>query len=73
VGDGNRTKYLHDQWLQVQSPKDIAPTIFKLAWRKNNTVAQGLNKGKWMQGLQRMATPEQIQQFIKVRTLAAQV
>jgi hypothetical protein len=29
-------------------------------------VAQGLNNGKWMQGLQRMATPEQIQQFIKV-------
>jgi hypothetical protein len=57
----------------VQSPQDIAPTIFELAWRKNNTVAQGLNNGKWMQGLQRMATPEQIQQFIKVWTLAAQV
>jgi hypothetical protein len=57
----------------VQSPQDIAPTIFELAWRKKYTVAQGLNNGKWMQGLQRMATPEQIQQFIKVWTLAAQV
>jgi hypothetical protein len=34
---------------------------------------QGLQDGKWMQGIQRMATTEEIQRFITLWTLVAQV
>jgi hypothetical protein len=73
VGNGTCTKFWNDKWLQGQIPKEIAPNIFKLAWRKNHTPAQGLNAGKWMQGLQRKVTSEEIEQFIKLWSLIAQV
>jgi hypothetical protein len=45
-GNGTHTSFLHDKWLQGQTPKDLAPTLIKLAWRKNVMVAQANTKGK---------------------------
>jgi hypothetical protein len=40
------------------------PTLFKLAWRKNGTVQNGLNNGNWMKGLQRINSIELIDDFV---------
>jgi hypothetical protein len=32
--------------LQGQTPKDLTPTLIKLAWRKNVMVAQANTRGK---------------------------
>jgi hypothetical protein len=42
VGDGNKTKFWKDRWLNGRAPQDIAPECFRLAWRKNHTVAAAL-------------------------------
>jgi hypothetical protein len=51
IGNGARTHFWHDQWLQGQSPQDLAPALYRLAWHKNITVAQGCTKRKWLNGL----------------------
>jgi hypothetical protein len=51
VGDGNKAKFWHDRWLSGQAPKDLAPTLFRLAWNKNISVAEAINNGKWMRDL----------------------
>jgi hypothetical protein len=73
LGNGNSTKFWTDRWLQGHSPKEISPNIYKLAWRKNCTVAQGLPAGKWKQGLQRIETSEQIAEYISLWNMVAQV
>jgi hypothetical protein len=60
LDNGNLTMFWTDRWLQGHSPKELALNIYKLAWRKNYTVAQGLAAGKWKQSLQRIETSEQI-------------
>jgi hypothetical protein len=64
IGDGKTTKFWEDSWLQGQCPKELAPALHKLAWRKNYTVCQGMEDGKWMRGLQRISTLEEINQFV---------
>ena len=34
VGNGAVAKFWHCSWLQGRAPIDIAPTLYKLAWRK---------------------------------------
>jgi hypothetical protein len=43
--------------------KDIAPDLFKLAWRKKLTLAQAMAQRKWMRGLQRLTTTEETRHF----------
>lgn len=51
IGDGNQALFWHDNWLNGRSPRDIAPDCYRLAWRKNRTVATTLTRRKWMRGL----------------------
>jgi hypothetical protein len=39
VGDGHQTKFWLDRWLQSQAPQVQAPDLYKLAMRKNITIA----------------------------------
>ena len=43
---------------------DIAPACFRLARRKNHPVACALQGRRWMRGLRRMNTEEQLRQFV---------
>lgn len=47
-----------------KAPNDVAPSAFRLARRKNLTVKEALVDGRWMKGLQRIASTEEIDQFI---------
>lgn len=66
LGNGQISRFWHDRWLAGESPRDIAPDIFKLAWRKNLTVSEALTEGRWMRGAQRMSAENQIHQFISL-------
>jgi len=64
VGDGKKTSFWKDRWLHGQAPKDIAPLCFRVAWRKNQTVATSMPHNNWMKGLKRMSTQAEIRQFV---------
>ena len=48
VGNGAKTQFWKDRWLQGEAPMYIAPDCFRLAWRKNITVQQAFIDRKWM-------------------------
>jgi hypothetical protein len=66
VQNGECTSFWHDRWLQGSSPKDIAPDLYKLATRKELTVAQGCSNRRWMRGLHNITETNQINQFVKL-------
>jgi hypothetical protein len=37
IGNNNHTRFWPDKWLHRESPRELAPTLFRLAWRKNLT------------------------------------
>jgi hypothetical protein len=56
-------KYI-SSWLNGLAPTDLAPNIYLLAWRKNNTEWDDLQNGNWMRGLWRMSTADQLAEFV---------
>jgi hypothetical protein len=68
VRNNTSTSFWDDQWLQGQAPRQLAPVLNKLAWRKKISVAQACREGRWMRGLQRITTTEEITQFITLWT-----
>jgi len=64
MGDGRSAKFWHCSWVQGTAPRDFAPSLFKLAWRKNNSVRDDITDHKWTRGLWRMSTVEQMAEFI---------
>ncbi|KAF8694252.1 hypothetical protein HU200_038390 [Digitaria exilis] len=73
LGNGQRTRFWHDRWLQGKSPKEIAPDLYKLAWRKNENVAASLTNGQWKRGLRHLSTTEEINQYVELRGLVREV
>jgi hypothetical protein len=59
-------RFWHDRWLNGQAPKDIAPTLYKLAWRKNISVAVALSDMRWMRGMRRVSSAKEVRQFIQL-------
>jgi hypothetical protein len=64
IGDGKQASFWNSSWLDGRAPRDIAPNLFKLAWRKKNTVAIDLRNHQWTRGLWQMSTADQIAEFI---------
>jgi hypothetical protein len=73
VGNGQGTKFWLDRWINGQSPKDLAPTLYRLTRHKNITVAQGCHGGKWLTGLQQINTGEEVNQLVLLWSLINQV
>ncbi|KAF8772335.1 hypothetical protein HU200_005873 [Digitaria exilis] len=73
LGDGQRASFWHDRWLQGQSPLQIAPDLYKLAWRKQENIATTLTNGQWRRGLRRLSTIEEINQYIQLWDLLREV
>jgi hypothetical protein len=45
---------------QYVTRRELPSAIHKLAWRKNYTVSQGMEGGRWMRDLQKISTGEEI-------------
>jgi hypothetical protein len=63
VGNGLRASFWDSPWLDGMAPRDIAPHLHKLAWRKRNTVAEDLHNMNWTRGLWRLSTEEEFGEF----------
>jgi hypothetical protein len=70
VGNGERTRFWKDKWLNGRAPRDIAPECFRLAWRKNQSGAAALPTQRW---LRRLSSEEGMQQFVELWTQLSQV
>jgi hypothetical protein len=66
VGNGSKTKFWTDNCLKGTEPKDIAPSCFKLAFRKNQSVAKALTNRTWMHGPRQMTTDTELRQFVQL-------
>jgi len=52
---------------------DIAPRLYKLAWRKNRKVNEELQDQSWTRGLWRMSSVEEMVEFVILWDLVQQV
>lgn len=68
LGDGARTKFWHDRWLNGQCPKIIAPTLYKISFRKNRTVKEAMENEVWLTDLANGLTE---QMTLELTTLAS--
>jgi len=73
VGNGNTAKFWEASWIQGKAPRDIAPRLYKLAWRKNLTVKEQLENQSWTRGLWRMSLVEEMADFIALWDLVQEV
>jgi hypothetical protein len=64
LGGGKTTKFWHNWWLSGRAPKELALDLFKLAWMKNVLVADAISNGKWMCGLRRISSTQEVCQFV---------
>jgi hypothetical protein len=64
VGNGERARFWQDSWLDGRAPRDVAPNLYKLAWRKHNSVKEELVNQNWNRGLWRMATADEMSEFV---------
>lgn len=73
MGDGTRTIFWKDNWLNGLRPKDIAPNLFKLAKRKNRNVGTELTNDGWIHSLRQISNFEEIHELIQLGGLLSQV
>jgi hypothetical protein len=64
VGNGRTTRFWQCAWVNGQAPRDLAPSLYKLAWRKHNSVEEDLRNMNWTRGLWRMQSVEQMAEFV---------
>jgi hypothetical protein len=63
VGNGKIAEFWKSSWIQGQAPKNIAPSLFKKAKRKNITVAKALNNNNWIRLCSPYTRDEDIREF----------
>lgn len=64
VENGTKAKFWHCSWINGRAPIDIAPNLYKLAWRKKRTVKKDLTDHSRTRGLWRMNSIEQMAEFV---------
>lgn len=64
LGNGNKSKFWHDRWLNGSPLKELYPSLYQLATRKNRSVAQEIQGNHWLKQMRRMNTTTQVREFI---------
>ena len=64
IGDGKRALFWDSAWFHGHAPRDVAPNLYKLAWRKRLTVRDEVDNQTWTRGLWRMSNAAEIAEFI---------
>jgi hypothetical protein len=66
IGDGKTADFWRSSLIQGQAPKNIAPTLFMKAKRKNISVCQALTNNRWMHFCSPYTHEEEIKEFISL-------
>ena len=66
VGNGAKTKFWHDSWLDGEAPCNLAPHLFAMVRRKNRSVLQELTNDAWVIPFRRKITTVQIEEFVSL-------
>jgi hypothetical protein len=67
VGNGIRASLWESSWLGGQAPRDLAPSLYKMAWRKHQSVKDDLYNKNWTRGLWKMNKADEIQILCRFR------
>ncbi|KAE8808080.1 hypothetical protein D1007_15508 [Hordeum vulgare] len=68
VGDGRATNFSHDRWLEGFCPKMIAPSLFRIAARKNRSVWDAFKDDKWLHELSRGLRDDMLDELYALAT-----
>jgi hypothetical protein len=67
IGDGVKASFWHNNWLEGEAPKYLAPNLFQLANRKNRTIQQELCNGNRIRSLGHcITTATHIEEFVSL-------
>jgi hypothetical protein len=66
IGDGETASFWHDNWCNRGPIHQWAPDLFKIATRKNRSVAKELHDNNWIRSIARLSTPVQLSQYLEV-------
>lgn len=66
MGDGAKTSFWHDHWLQGCCPKDIAPLCFQLAKRKQRNVQLEVSSNNWILSFRQFSSIEEIHDLVRL-------
>jgi hypothetical protein len=64
IGNGLKADFWNSSWIQGRAPRDIAPSLYKLPWRKHRKVFEEITNHSWTRGLWRMTSVEEMAEFV---------
>ena len=73
IGDGRTASFWDSSWVRGHAPRDVAPNLYKLAWRKCLSVREEIENQTWTRGLWRMSTATEMAEFIVLWEAVQQV
>jgi hypothetical protein len=73
LGNGMLADFWSDRWLQGRAPREIAPSLFKIASRKRRNVKDALSNLRWILDLSRGLQPEMIGEVAELAMLLDEV
>ena len=73
IGDGKFAKFWSSSWAQGQTLKNMAPTLFKKAKRKNITVQKALQDNKWLEHISPVFSPTELHEYVLLWNAVQQV
>jgi hypothetical protein len=67
LGDGAKARFWHNNWLDGEAPKYLAPSLFTMVRRKNKSVQQELRNNNWIRSLRgHITTATHIEEFVSL-------
>ena len=66
IGNGKTADFWRSSWIRGQTPRNIAPTLYMKAKRKNISVCQALRNNRRMHFCSPYTQDEEIKEFISL-------
>jgi hypothetical protein len=67
LGDDAKARFWHNNWLEGEAPRYLAPNLFRIATRKNRTVDQELGNNNWIRSLRgRITSATHVEEFVSL-------
>jgi hypothetical protein len=63
VGNGESTPFWEARWLQGVAPRDLSPSLYKIARFKTRSVQTEMYNSNWIINLQNIHTSVQLEEF----------